>query len=632
MNDGALSPQQRHTWRARQEAYDARCVIRVDGQLSISELRCALAAVIKRHSILRTAFTGSDPEPRQVVVDGACSILLADVTACPSEGARWWRRHAMSNAGAANVLQVIVVRQGPEAHLLILSLPALCADGRSMLNLAREIADCFGKQPAAGAEVTQYSQYAAWQDALMEEDAFESLPFESLPFESLPFEKSGSAGVTGYGSQSAELAEAVVARIETAAARYQVTFAEFMLACWQVLLWQHTRAPGIVVGLVTDGRVYEELWPVVGPCAKVLPVPARLESVHRFAEVLSQVKQAAAEAAQGQEYSNWTGTSAWVFEQADLETAITAGGAAFTVQDYVAWTGPFVVKLCCQASPEAVRLVVEHERGRLSGPMAQCLLDQLVTVAASAAASPESAISALSAVSVAARRRMITDFNQTSAAWPDAKLAHQLVEAQAAAAPDRIAVTSGCQSLTYGELNQRSNRLARYLRALGAGPEVAVGICLDRTTDLVAAMLAVHKAGAAYVPIDPLHPHDRLNAIVEDTPMPIMITDEPSAVSLPAGGWRTVLLSRDGAEIAGLAGGNLNVAALPGQLAYVLHTSGSTGRPKGVQVSHEALANFLRSMSQVPGISPDDSVVAVTTLSFDIAALELYLPLTAGAR
>src|SRR5262249_130642 len=152
------------------------------------------------------------------------------------------------------------------------------------------------------------------------------------------------------------------------------------------------------------------------------------------------------------------------------------------------------------------------------------------------------------------------------------------------------------------------NRLARHLRTLGAGPEIAVGICLGRGTDLVAAVLAVHKAGAAYVPIDPLHPRDRLSVIVQDTPRPIVITDEPSAASLPPGGWHIVRLDR---ECLDGDGANLEIGVRPGQLAYVLHTSGSTGRPKGVQVSHEALANFLRSMARVPGIGPHDHVVAI---------------------
>jgi amino acid adenylation domain-containing protein len=659
MADFALSPQQRTTWLWSQAnpVPDARCLIRIDGELRLRELRGALASVVARHGILRTSFVRNDPaaEPRQVVAaEGVYSLLVVDARACPGASLQLWNRCAdpepEPGSDAVPVLRAILVRQERHRHSLILRLPALCADARSLLNLVSEIADGYGRQAAvgsseAGSEVTQYGRFAQWQNALMEEDAragdwqpeqaaAQQAGSPLLPFTGAP----GTRGRTGYDTQSAELPPAVVARIDAIVTRSPVTFTEFLLSCWQVLLWQQTRSPVMVVGLVTDGRVYEELAPVVGACAKVLPVMICLAENDRLADVLGTVKRAVDEAMQGQEYFNWADElvaaqmPAWVFESVQLTPALTADGIVFTVQDLVAGTGPFAVKLGCRRSAERVTIVLEHDRGRLDGTMIACLLEQLMALAAEAAANPSAPIGALSAVSAAQEQRLIVDFNRTATEFPHGRCAHQLFEEQAAATPDRIAVTTGSQSMSYRELNASSNRLARHLRALGAGPEVAVGICLERTADMIAAVLAVHKAGAAYVPIDPLHPGDRVRTIIDDTRMPIMISDARSAARLPAGGSPTVMLERDRDVIGARASANLDVRIYPGQLAYVLHTSGSTGRPKGVQVSHEALANFLRSMRQVPGIGPRDTIVAVTTLSFDIAALELYLPLTVGAR
>jgi amino acid adenylation domain-containing protein len=378
---------------------------------------------------------------------------------------------------------------------------------------------------------------------------------------------------------------------------------------------------------------------VVGPCAKVLPVTTSLTENDRLADVIATVRRAVDEVMQGQEYFNWADGPAarqmpsWVFEYIPVTPPVTADdGAVFTVQDHVAWTGPFTVKLGCRSSADQAIVYLEHDRGCISEAMAKCLLDELIALAADAAVRPQATAATLSAVSAAQAQQLTAGVNKRVASFPAFQSAHQLFEEQAAATPDRIAVTAGGASTSYRELDARSNRLARHLVALGVGPEVPVGICLERDANMVVAVLAVQKAGAAYVPVDPLHPGERKRAIIEDTGMPVVITDSKSGASLPGLRSRVVQLDRDRGIISMCSSARLDTEIHPEQLAYVLHTSGSTGRPKGVQISHQALASFLRSMRDVPGIVRQDTIVAVTTLSFDIAALELYLPITVGAR
>jgi amino acid adenylation domain-containing protein len=211
-------------------------------------------------------------------------------------------------------------------------------------------------------------------------------------------------------------------------------------------------------------------------------------------------------------------------------------------------------------------------------------------------------------------------------------LVHRMIEEQAARTPDAVAVAADGRCLTYRRLNARANRLARRLRALGVGPEVLVGLCTSRSPDMLVALLAVLKAGGAYVPLDPHFPADRLAFMIADAKAPVLITEERLRGALPEDAARVVCVDSDRAAIDEESDANLAGDPDPTNLAYVIYTSGSTGRPKGVQVPHAALANLLASMRRILGIAADDALLAVTTLSFDIAALELLLPLIVGGR
>ncbi len=208
---------------------------------------------------------------------------------------------------------------------------------------------------------------------------------------------------------------------------------------------------------------------------------------------------------------------------------------------------------------------------------------------------------------------------------------HRLFEAQAGARPDAPAVAFDGSATGFGDLNARGNRLARRLRAIGVGPGSLVGLCAERSVEMIVGLLGVLKAGGAYVPLDPHYPEGRLAFMLEDARAPVLLTSKTLAGTIPSGGAAVVAIDEDEGEIA-TPGGNLDGVTHPDALAYVIYTSGSTGRPKGVAVTHGALGNFLGSLGQTLGFTRDDALLAVTTLSFDIAALELFLPLTSGGR
>ncbi len=209
---------------------------------------------------------------------------------------------------------------------------------------------------------------------------------------------------------------------------------------------------------------------------------------------------------------------------------------------------------------------------------------------------------------------------------------HQLVEAQALQTPDAVAIVFLDRQLTYQELNQKANQLAHHLRELGVKPEVLVGVCIERSLEMLIALLAVLKAGGAYVPLDPSYPPDRLAFMLEDSKLPILLTEQSQLEKLPQHSVHIVDIDSDWDFIAQQNQENLETQVNADNLAYTIYTSGSTGKPKGVQILHGAVVNFLQSMHQEPGLTEQDTLLAVTTISFDIAVLELFLPLTIGAR
>jgi amino acid adenylation domain-containing protein len=256
---------------------------------------------------------------------------------------------------------------------------------------------------------------------------------------------------------------------------------------------------------------------------------------------------------------------------------------------------------------------------------------RVAAVLSAAAEAGEVPVSTLTLLDEAEREQLLVGWNRTAAPYPDECL-HELVSAQAAATPDRVAVVCGSEQLSFAELDARSNQLAQHLVSLGVVAEQLVAIAVERSTEMLVGLLGIMKAGGVYVPVDPGYPAERVSFMLENSQAQVVVTQERLMTGLPLEGVSVVCLDRDWPQIEALPADSPRVEVLPEQLAYVIYTSGSTGKPKGVQIPHRALMNFLTTMAHRPGLAAGDVLVAVTTLSFDIAGLELYLPLLQGAR
>ncbi len=244
---------------------------------------------------------------------------------------------------------------------------------------------------------------------------------------------------------------------------------------------------------------------------------------------------------------------------------------------------------------------------------------------------PDQQIARLPLLTDAERHQLVVEWNGTEMEYARDRCVHQLFEAQAVRTPDAIAVVFGKESLTYGELDCRANQLAHHLIKLGAKPNGLVGICLERSLEMVVGLFAILKAGSAYVPLDPAYPRDRIAYMLENSEAPLLLTQAQLAPNLPTGTAKVVLIDADWPEIARQSQETPTLALDPENRAYVIYTSGSTGKPKGVEVLHRGVVNFLTTMAERPGLTSGDRLLGVTTLSFDIAGLEIYLPLTQAA-
>ena len=260
------------------------------------------------------------------------------------------------------------------------------------------------------------------------------------------------------------------------------------------------------------------------------------------------------------------------------------------------------------------------------------MLGHFETLIGAALAAPDQPIGLLPMLTAAEPSQLLPAWRGAVEPLEDDARIHDLFARQAARTPDAVAVRCQGESCTYAELNARANQLARYLRARGVTTEMLVGLSVERSIDMVVGLLGILKAGGAYVPLDPSYPADRLAFMLDDAAVSVLVTQAPLLDVIPGGRRQAICLDRDWPEISLEGASDLEPLGGGGNLAYVIYTSGSTGRPKGVQIPHRAVVNFLRTMAQQPGLGSADVLVSVTTLSFDISGLEMYLPLMVGAR
>ena len=434
--------------------------------------------------------------------------------------------------------------------------------------------------------------------------------------------------------------------IKKLGAKQKCTLFVTLLAGFQILLSRLSGQDDIVVGIPTAGQSLIEDGVLVGHCVNFLPLRGRTTGNPSGAAFLGQVRKTllAAYDHQNYTYGRLVRKLALMKDPSrlpltEVQFNLERVGDGLQFEGFAIEIDPnpksfvnFDIFLNVVESKDGLVLDCDYSTGLFDEATISRWLGHYETLLLGMVADVNQPVSALPLLDEAGRGQSVIDWNATRAEYARNSCVHQLFEAQAKATPDAVAVAFESLQLTYAELNHRADQLAGYLRKLGVKPGVMVGVFVERSLEMIVALLGVMKSGGAYVPMDPTYPVERISFVLADASVPILLTQEKLAQNLTTGGIHFVYLDTGWEEIERESAG-----APPGQvtsddLAYVIYTSGSTGKPKGVEIPHQAVVNLLNSMRKRPGLGAQDTLLAVTTLSFDIAGLELYLPLCVGAK
>ena len=666
-----LSYRQEQIWLHAQMApdmpvYNEALTIHRSGPLDVAALERSLNEILRRHEAWRTTFAIVDGEPVQVIQpELTISLPVADLRGLAEakrekEALRLATEDArqLFNLARGPLLRTRLVRLSDEEHRLFLVLHHIVFDGISIYRVflpeLMTLYDAFstGKPSPLPEPVLQYPDYALWRrqwlqgDILAEQTAYwrQQLGGE-LPVLQLPTDHPRPPVQTFRGAmQKLHVRKEVAEALKRLSQRQGVTLFMTLMAAFDALLYRYTGQDDLLVGCATAGRNRSEIQHLMGYFLNTVVLRTDISGNPSFLELLTRVKQVTLGALANEEVpfehvvkeldprrdvsrspliqvlfslepplpNLATG---WKLTRMDVDTGATKFDLYLELDDRPeGLVGRFTYSTDLFDSATIARMVRHWER----------LLESIL-------AHPELPVAELPLLTESERHQLFTDWNDTRAEYPPLCI-HELFEAQAERTPEAVAAMFDRQHLSYRELNQRANQLAHHLRSIGVGPETLVAICVERSLEMLVGLLGILKAGAAYVPLDPAYPAERLALMLDDAEPAVVLTQEALGRRLPDRGAKVLRLDADWNIIAANSINNLGRTAGPENLAYVIYTSGSTGKPKGVQIEHRGVVNFLTSMQREPGLQQNDVLVAVTSLSFDIAGLEMYLPLIAGAH
>ncbi len=681
-----LSYNQRAIWFLHQlapesAAYNIPFALRIRSEVDIPALRRAFQSLVLRHPVLRTTYTMIDGKPVQRVHKHQ-TICFEEIDA-----STWDQddidRHLAENAHYhfdlenGSVLRVTLSTRSARDHILLLTMHHIATDFWSMLVLMDEFgalyqAEKSGTRMALPLLSVSYKDYIRWQGKALGgsegEQLFaywrEQLSGE-LPVLNLPTDRPRPPVQTYQGaSYTFKLSKKLTDELHALAQASEATLYMTLLAAFQVLLYRYTDQEDILVGSPVAGRSRPDFDGIIGYFVNPVVMRADLSGNPPFQAFLEQVCQTVLAALEHQDYPfqllverlklkrdvsrspifqvmfvlqqphRLEASAPFILREAGgrmnlrglvLESMAIEGRAAqFDVTlSMVEWDGELTASL-------------EYNTDLFDAATVRRMAGHFQTLLQGIVAHPEQRIAELPILTEAERHQLLVEWNDTKTDYPTDKCIHELFEAQVERTPDAVAVVLPAehdedQQLTYRELNARANQLAHYLRTLGVGPEVLVGLCVERSLEMIVGLLGILKAGGAYVPLDPSYPTERLNFMLEDAGVPVLLTQERLKAGLLEQQVRIVCLDTDWGVISQKSEKNSVNGVQPENLAYVIYTSGSTGKPKGVLISHRSIATHCRDIRRHYELDSLDRVLQFASCSFDTSLEQIFPTLITGA-
>jgi len=649
------------------KAYNQSKAIRLKGTLDVDTLKKALDTIVERHEVLRTTLLCGDgeipmqllEEPRPVdlrVVDlteQSEANLEAELQSCLvkiTEQPFDLSRDLMLRAG--------LLRLGAEEHILLLVTHHIASDGWSSGILWRELAtlyEAFSRgEPSPLPELPiQYADYAVWQRNLLQGEvlatqlSYWKQQLTGLSTLELSTDRPRPAVQSYQGAkQSFVISKALSDRLQALSRKEGVTLFMTLLAAFQTLLYRYTGQEDIAVGSPIAERTRSETDGLIGFCVNTLVLRTDLSDNPTFRELMARVRKTAIEAYEYQDlpfeklveelHPDRDLSRSPLFQvmfthQNASERIHELPGLAVSPVEISNETAKFDLSLYTWDELEGLKVRLEYNSDLFDPPTITRMLGHFETLIHGIVSNPEQRISDLPILTSFEKQQLLVEWNSTKRDYPMDQCIHELFEAQVERSPEAVAVIFEEQQLTYRELDVRANQLAHYLIKLGVGPDTLVGICIERSLDMVVGLLGVLKAGGAYLPLDPAYPKQRLEFMLEDAAAPLLLTQQRLVEAFSTHDARVVCLDKDWEEIAQQSGESAKSEAMPGNLAYVIYTSGSTGQPKGAMNTHRGISNRLRWMQDAYHLTDADRVLQKTPFSFDVSVWEFFWPLITGA-
>ncbi len=641
--------------------YNVRAAIKIAGPLEVAKLRQAFDAVVTRHEVLRTKFVLHEGSPVQAIASSLPFALnvsdLSNISSSRREAEvqRVLAREAEDTFDLARgpLFRARLLKLDQDEHVLLITLHHIICDGWSIDVLLRELTTRYQTVESAAQLQIQYADFAQWQRERFQSKALglqmdywkQKLAHAPAALE-LPTDYRRPATRTFNGAQESTLLPVGLSRgIKELSRREGATLFMTLLAAFQTLLSRYSGQDDIVVGSPIAGRTLVETEDLIGAFVNTLALRGDLSGNPTFREFLGRVRETALEAYTHQEVPfeklveelrpdrslNRTPLFQAMFALETPTADIAVAGLTMSSLKLDRIKSKFDLTLEVEEQTGGLRASFEYNTDLFAPATMQRMLEHFQNLLVSIVENPDYSLRDLSLLSESETKKLLVEWNDTDAKFSDSATIQKLFEAQVTRTPAAIAAEFQGEQLTYRELNARANQLARFLGKQGVGPEVLVGVCVERSLEMLISVLAVLKAGGAYVPLDPIYPAERIAFMIEDAGLTLLVTQDRLAKDIPASRARIVRVDAEAEVIARESEQNLALGTAPQNLAYIIYTSGSTGNPKGVAVEHRSLVNFVEAAVAVYEIKPSDRILQFASLCFDLSVEEIYPALICGA-